>query len=175
LSWRIFDVGGLDKWRIISYIITDPLGKAKMLRPRGFIFYLISAVLYIGCVKSTSPGEDGRIFLFIDLDPKKTRASIGWAALSIGLRDGQFKVTCTVEGEEPVVRVFNWPDDCPVPEFDFLGKVVEGGKQVTMRAQDGTRDASITFRVDGDVHIRLYLIDPSLPGLMSDWRLERYY
>lgn len=151
-----------------------------------------------GCLilpPSTSPGDDGRIYLFLDLDPSHVNAwihladIIGSDGIGLGTVSYTMRIRYRIGDEEPAEILVTWWDDSavvlrkagvkftqlnrPLSEFDLAGKTVAGGTPVSVSIDEGTRWASIRFSVDGNVRLRLRMLDPSLPGLDSDWTLER--
>lgn len=168
----------------------------------GCLFVYVCVCLCLltaaGCLilpASTSPGDDGRVLLFLDLDPSHVNAGIWTSEVSdkngksVGSIGSTILLKYRVGDEDPVSLVVTWSDGAaalmrdagikflylqrPLSEFDLVGAMVPGGTEVWVSMWEATRSASMSFKVDGTVKLRLKMIDPSLPGLDSDWVLER--
>lgn len=143
-----------------------------------------------GCARSTSPGEDGHVLLFLDLDPAKTNASIGSIVGNLGSVTQVVRISYRVGSEEPVEVLATWStasaerimeagygtELIEVPadrEFDLVGDSVAGGTEITVQIADFNRSAKCIFTVNGNVRLRLRMLDPELYGEQSDWVLER--
>lgn len=143
-----------------------------------------------GCARSTSPGDDGYVLLFLDLDPAKVNAGIGSNVGNLGYVSQVARISYRVGSEEPVEVLITWSKasaerlkeagygaglvEAPVDrEFDLVGTSVPGGTEIFVQVADFFRRASRTFVVNGNVRLRLRMLDPDLPGEQSDWVLER--
>jgi hypothetical protein len=143
-----------------------------------------------GCARSTSPGEDGHVLLLLDLDPAKVNASIGNTVGNLGWVSQVVRISYRVGSEEPVDVLVTWSKasaerlkeagygtgllEVPVDrEFDLVGTSVPGGTEVFVQIADFSRSDSRTFVVNGNVRLRLRMLDPELPGERSGWVLER--
>ena len=143
-----------------------------------------------GCARSTSPGEDGYVLLFLDLDPAKVQATVGRPVGTLGFVNQTLRISYRVGSEEPVELLATWSKESagrlreagygtglievPVDrDFDLIGRLVPGGTEVSVQIEDQQRSASRTVVVNGNVRLRLRMLDPDLPGERSDWVLER--
>ena len=137
------------------------------------LFALLGIYLLTGgCVKSTDPFEGGRVFIFFDLDPAKVKAGYGVMVPGVGYRSRHFYLGYQVEGEEPVEIVTGW-EEHPT-EFDLIGRSIEGGKEVSVWIAEQTRATKrVTFKVNGNAHLRVRFLDPEKGGAQSEWVLER--
>lgn len=143
-----------------------------------------------GCARSTSPGDDGYVLLFLDLDPAKVKATVGTPIGNLGFVDQTVRISYRVGSEEPVELLVTWSKgsaerlreagygaelvEAPVDrEFDLIGRLIPGGTEVLVQIADQQRVARRTFVVNGNVRLRLRMLDPDLPGERSDWVLER--
>lgn len=157
---------------------------------RAALTLLAAALLCGGCARSTSLGDDGQILLVLELDPAKVKATVGLPVGELGFVSHVLRITYRVGTDEPVTYLVTWdessaarlrdggygPELRQVPverEFDLTGALVPGGTEVSVDIVDQMRSARRVFVVNGNVRLRLRMLDPNLPGEQSNWVFER--
>ena len=154
-----------------------------MLRHR-IVWPIVLAFLYCACARNPQSGafEDGRLYLWLDLP--SNRVSTGY-----------LEVRVEAEGFEPVmIKLFDferygghpsalildvsdaidWYEAAnPQRPLLLLDDVIKAGSEVYVKvAQYGFDFATISFKLDGDTSLRVYVERPDEPGAKHLW-IER--
>ena len=162
-----------------------------VIRHLLFCLFLFGETSCLLLPKSESPGDDGRVSLFLDVDPSRINASIVTQDIGgLGPLYGTVRIRYRVGDEDPVNLIVTWSADSaskmsqagitfiqltpPLTRFDLVGKRIPGGTKVFVRITENFRNpAEIEFKVDGNVELQLGLLNPALYSDYSDWVLER--
>ena len=141
-----------------------------MRRVLGFVLVFLSS----SCARNPEAVyEDGRLYLLLDMDSRFASHRLlfvrveaeGYEAKTIKIFDyGKFTPEQLATLPVDVEGALDWGDLQGRP-YDIMGTPIKGGSEVTVTVQQGEFDVnSITFKMDGDTQIRVFVKNPELPG-----------
>ena len=106
------------------------------------VISLLTTLFFAGCTRSTvgSIFDDGTVFMMLDLP------------------GGVYTLRIAVEGFEPF-EIQKRAEQSGTP-FPLMERVLPGGTEVIVQATEYVRTISKTFRVDGNILVRLRYENP---------------
>lgn len=152
-----------------------------MLRHR-MVWPIVVFLLYCACARNPQSGafEDGRLYLWLDLP--SNRVSTGYLEVRVEA-EGFEPVTMKLfdfeqyGGVDPALDVsgaIDWYEATnPQRPLLLLDDVIKGGSEVYFRISQRQFDfATLSFKLDGDTSLRVYVERPDEPGAKHLW-IER--
>lgn len=130
--------------------------------------------LFMACARNPNAVyEDGRLYFLVDMDSRFAAHRLllvrveaeGYEARLIKIFDySKFTPEQLATLPVDVTGALDWVELQGRP-YDIMGTTIRGGSEVTVTVQQGEFDVnSVTFKMDGDTQIRVFIKNPELPG-----------